>query len=140
MLGGSSELFADIDHAVRLFGSMVINYLISYKFSYKMTDSQNGFRAISKSFFESLNISSAHTTIEQELVGKTLASGNIVLELPTHEYSRIMGSSKINVLKHGPSYIKSLLSILVMKKIKIDSEKANKVKEKYSYNWWINLS
>ncbi|MBT8537143.1 glycosyltransferase family 2 protein [Polynucleobacter paneuropaeus] len=137
MLGGSSELFADFDHAIRLMGSMVINYLISFKFNYKMTDCQNGFRAIRKSFFQSLNVKSVHTTIEQELVGKTLSSGNFILELPTHEYSRIAGHSKINVIKHGPNYVRSLISILLMNKIPINKESANNIKNKYSYNWWI---
>jgi glycosyltransferase involved in cell wall biosynthesis len=139
MLGGSSELFADVDHFVRLLGSLIINYLISFKFKYKMTDCQNGFRAINKEFFKSLKIKSEHTTIEQELVGKTLASGNIVLELPAHEYSRISGSSKINVLKHGSVYIKSLFQILFMKRLPIDKNKAKLIQKKYSYNWWEEI-
>jgi glycosyltransferase involved in cell wall biosynthesis len=136
MLGGSSELFADADHFVRLLGSLIINYLISFKFGYKMTDCQNGFRALNKDFFKSLSVSSKHTTIEQELVGKTLASGNIILEVPAHEYSRIAGASKINVLKHGPGYIKSLLQILLMKRLPINNNQANLIKQKYTYNWW----
>ncbi len=137
MLGGSSELFADADHFIRLMGSMVINYLISYKFNYKMTDCQNGFRALKKAFFLSLNVNSSHTTIEQELVGKTLAKGEPILEIPAHEYSRISGESKINVLKHGPSYVMSLVKILLMKKIPIDFANATSIKNKYTYNWWL---
>lgn len=140
MLGGSSELFADTDHAFRLFGSLLINYLISIKFGVKMTDCQNGFRAIHKSLFKKLEIKSSHTTIEQELVGKTLASGHIVLEIPTHEYSRISGSSKINLLKHSSSYIISLLTILFSRKINIDKILLEKLKKKYSYNWWEQTS
>ncbi|BDU57289.1 dolichol-phosphate mannose synthase [Limnohabitans sp. MORI2] len=137
MLGGSSELFADADHFIRLMGSMVINYLISYKFGFKMTDCQNGFRALNKEFFKSLNLNSSHTTIEQELVGKTLAKGFPILELPAHEYSRIAGESKINVLKHGPSYVLSLIKILMMSKTPIDKIFAENLKNKYSYNWWV---
>lgn len=136
MLGGSSELFADADHFIRLMGSMVINYLISYKFKYKMTDCQNGFRAINKSFFQSLDLNSEHTTIEQELVGKTLARGMMILEVPAHEYARISGESKINVMKHGFTYVRSLISILAMKKISIDNIKAADIRQKYTYNWW----
>lgn len=138
MLGGSSELFADADHFFRLLGSLIINYAISLKFGWKMTDCQNGFRAIDKNFFKSLNLNSTHTTIEQELVGKTLASGNFILEVPTHEYARIAGESKINILKHGFNYIFSLGTIMLSSKLPIDIVQAKKVKKKYSYNWWLS--
>jgi len=137
MLGGSSELFADADHFIRLLGSLIINYAISFKFGWKMTDCQNGFRALDKKFLKNLKLNSAHTTIEQELVGKTLASGNIVLEIPAHEFSRISGVSKINVFKHGWAYVASLLSILLTKSIPINKIDASQIKNKYSYDWWI---
>ena len=138
MLGGSSELFADADHFFRLLGSLIINYAISLKFGWKMTDCQNGFRAIDKNFFKSLNLNSVHTTIEQELVGKTLASGNFILEVPAHEYARIAGESKISVVKHGFNYILVLGAIMLSSKLPIDTKQGKKVKEKYSYNWWLN--
>jgi glycosyltransferase involved in cell wall biosynthesis len=136
MLGGSSELFADYDHFFRLFGSLIINYAISIKFKYKMTDCQNGFRAIHKSLLNQLTILSDHTTIEQELVGKTLALGVPVLEVPAHEYSRIHGESKINIFKHGPAYIVSLIKILLMKRIPIDPGLHESLKKKYPHKWY----
>jgi len=136
MLGGSSELFSDVDHLFRLFGSVLINIAISLKFNFKMTDCQNGFRAINKKFFKSLNIKSDHTTIEQELVSKTLSLGHPILEIPTHEYSRLFGLSKISVLKHSVSYLFSLIKIVLMKKKKINMIKYKKLKNKYNYNWW----
>jgi glycosyltransferase involved in cell wall biosynthesis len=136
MLGGSSELFADYDHFFRLFGSLIINYAISIKFKYKMTDCQNGFRAIHKSLLNKLTILSAHTTIEQELVGKTLALGVPVLEVPAHEYSRIHGESKINIFKDGPAYIVSLIKILLMKRIPIDPGLHESLKKKYPHKWY----
>lgn len=136
MLGGSTELFSDYHHFLRLLGSLVINYAISYKFNYKMTDCQNGFRALHRSLLDKIKITSKHTTFEQELVSKTLALGHPILEVPTHEYARISGHSKINILKHGPSYVLSLLRILFMKKICIDMSHVIDKKICYSYNWW----
>jgi dolichol-phosphate mannosyltransferase len=139
MLGGSSELFAEADHMFRLFGSLIINFMISKRFNIKMTDCQNGFRAINKKFFKSLNLNSGHTTIEQEMVGKTLMNGEMILEIPTHEFSRIAGHSKIQILKHGPAYVMSLLKIVTSRKIKpIDQENIKNIRKKYSYNWWDN--
>ncbi len=136
MLGGSSELFKGGDHFFRLLGSLVINYLISFKFNFTMSDCQNGFRAIDKKLLTRLNCSSAHTTIEQEMVGKTLALGIPILEIPSHEYSRINGVSKINILKHGPIYIFYLIKILFFSKKPINMTKFNKLKKKYQYDWW----
>ena len=136
MLGGSGELFRSPDHFFRLFGSLVINYLISRKFNFTMTDCQNGFRAINKSLLQQLNCNSSHTTIEQEMVGKTLALGIPILEIPAHEYSRVSGTSKINLLKHGPSYVYSLIKILFLSKININLNKYKKLKNKYNYDWW----
>ena len=46
MLGGSDELHATINQFVRLFGSQVITLSINYSQGVRLTDSQNGFRAI----------------------------------------------------------------------------------------------
>ncbi|QDD07088.1 glycosyltransferase family 2 protein [Candidatus Methylopumilus planktonicus] len=137
MLGGSSELFSDAQHFVRLFGSLVINYLISTKFKFLMTDCQNGFRALDKNLFKSLSLTSAHTTIEQELVAKTLALGIPILEIPTHEYQRHYGESKINVLKHGWSYLFNLIKYMVMSKVDINYDQYLALKAKYPFDWWI---
>jgi len=135
MLGGSSELFNDIGHLFRLFGSLIINYSISYKFNYRITDAQNGLRAFNRDFYISLNTQSDHTTIEQETVGKTLSMGYPILELPTHEYCRLYGESKINVLKHGLSYLKMLISIMFWSKKPIPKKS---VKNEYKTEWYLN--
>lgn len=134
MLGGSSELFNDIGHLFRLFGSLVINYSISYKFDYRITDAQNGLRAFDRDFYISLDTKSDHTTIEQETVGKTLSMGYPILELPTHEYCRLHGESKINVLKHGWSYLKMLIDIMFWPKKPIPKKP---VKDQYKTEWYL---
>jgi glycosyltransferase involved in cell wall biosynthesis len=135
MLGGSSELFNDIGHLFRLFGSLIINYSISYKFNYRITDAQNGLRAFNRDFYISLNTQSDHTTIEQETVGKTLSLGYPILELPTHEYCRLYGESKINVLKHGWSYLKMLIDIMFWPKKSIPK---TPLKNQYKTEWYLN--
>ena len=137
MLGGSSELFSDSQHFVRLLGSLVINYSISKKFRFLMTDCQNGLRALDKNLFRSLNLNSVHTTIEQEMVAKTLALGIPILEIPTHEYERQYGTSKINVLKHGWSYLGSLIKYMFLNKIEIDFDQFLTLKAKYPFEWWL---
>jgi dolichol-phosphate mannosyltransferase len=46
-MGGSDELFGDLGKFIRSTGSAVITLSINYRWHVKLTDSQNGFRAIS---------------------------------------------------------------------------------------------
>jgi dolichol-phosphate mannosyltransferase len=116
LTGGSDELFSSYSHLFRLIGSLIINYTLNFKFDVKLTDSQNGLRGIKKSIFESLKTTSNHTTIEMELVYKTLQKKYNYLEIPTHEYSRKFGKSKIFLWKHSWSYIYRLIIIIFLKK------------------------
>jgi hypothetical protein len=49
------------------------------------------------------------TTIEQEMIMKTLAMGYRMAEVPSHENRRLVGRSKISLWRHGPFYVLSLL-------------------------------
>jgi glycosyltransferase involved in cell wall biosynthesis len=132
MLGGSSELFEDPKHFLRLLGSLFINYLISYKFKFKITDAQNGLRAFNRNYYRNLKTTSLHTTIEQECVGLTLSDGEPLLELPSHEYSRVHGISKISLMRHGLSYVISLIKIMLMPRREIREGNSSR----YPYVWW----
>ena len=118
MRGGSDELFRDFDHLIRLIGSLIINIIINLKFNSKITDSQNGFRAIIRKKFLNLNLKSNHTSIETEIVGKSLSIGLNYIEIPTHEWQRVYGSSKINLFLHSWSYIWVLIKIIFLKRPK----------------------
>ena len=130
MRGGSDELFADIQHFFRLFGSLIINHTINIKFNTNLTDSQNGLRAIRKDVFDKCKTLSIHTSIEMELVSKTLAKGFNYIEVPTHEWKRAFGYSKINLIKHSWAYLFQLVKICFYKKHK------QKRKFKYSEETW----
>lgn len=112
MLGGSQELYKNVGQVIRLWGSTIITLLVNYHFKVRLTDCQNGFRAIKKEVFLKLNLRENITTIEQEMVIKTLKKGFKLTEVPTHEYERKFGESHINILKVGPRYIYSCLKYL----------------------------
>ena len=48
MKGGSDELHGDLSKFIRMIGSDIITLGINYRFGVRLTDSQNGFRAIKK--------------------------------------------------------------------------------------------
>ena len=72
MLGGSDELFGSIHEVIRLMGSLVISLSINYRFGLRLTDYQNGFRAIRTEVARSIGLASNITTIEQEMAIKSL--------------------------------------------------------------------
>jgi dolichol-phosphate hexosyltransferase len=113
MRGGSDELHGDIGKFVRMVGSDIITLGINYKFGVRLTDSQNGFRAIRRDVALSLGLKENITTIEQEMVIKTLKKRYKITEVPSHEYSRKYGSSNIKVSKVWPRYVFSWLKYLI---------------------------
>jgi dolichol-phosphate hexosyltransferase len=113
MLGGSEELFGSIREVVRLMGSLVISLSINYRYGVRLTDYQNGFRAIRTEVGRTIGLTSDITTIEQEMAMKCLKQGYRVIEQPSHEYRRKGGVSKINVLQVSHRYVLNLVCGLV---------------------------
>jgi len=101
LLGGSDELHGGGDEFLRLAGSAFITYLINRRFHSRLSDSQNGFRAIRTDVFRELQLRSRHTTIEMEMIMATLLARYRMAEVPTHERPRAAGYSKISL--HRPS-------------------------------------
>jgi glycosyltransferase involved in cell wall biosynthesis len=118
MLGGSEELFGSILEVTRLMGSLVISLSINYRYGVRLTDYQNGFRAIRTEVGRTLGLTSNITTIEQEMAMKCLKRGYRVMEVPSHEYRRKGGVSKINVLRVGHVYVLNLLCGLIGRRSK----------------------
>ncbi len=97
LMGGSDELHGGGDEFLRFTGSALITCLINMRFGVRLSDSQNGFRAIRTDVFRHLGLSSKHTTIEMEMIMATLAAGYRLAEVPTHERPRAAGYSKISL-------------------------------------------
>lgn len=111
--GGSDELHGDIDKLFRMMGADIILIGINKRFRQNLTESQNGFRAIRTEVIRSLNLKENITTIEQEMLMKTLKRGYIVTEVPTHEYSRKFGESSIKLHKVWFRYVYSFIKYLI---------------------------
>lgn len=110
MLGGSDELFGSIPEVIRLMGSLVISLTINYRFGLRLTDYQNGLRAIRTDVARAIGLKSNITTIEQEMGMKALRYRFRVIEVPTHEFSRQGGATKIHVWRVAHKYIWSLVT------------------------------
>lgn len=112
LIGGSSELHGSFDECFRLMGSSFITACINWRYKVNLSESQNGFRAIKTSVLKSLDLKENKTTIEQEMIIKTLKAGYRISEVPTHEYKRKYGVSHIKLWKHSWRYIYSLIKYL----------------------------
>lgn len=99
MTGGSDELHGDIGKFMRFIGSMIITLIINYRWNVRLTDVQNGFRAIKKDVAANIGLKSDDFTIEEEMVMKCLRHGFRVINVPAHEYARRVGKSKIVLRK-----------------------------------------
>jgi glycosyltransferase involved in cell wall biosynthesis len=110
--GGSSELHGGFDEFFRLTGSSFITACINWRFNCALSESQNGFRAIRTSVLRELDLTENMTTIEQEMIIKTLRRGFRMAEVPSHEHPRAHGASHINVWRSAPRYGWSLVKYL----------------------------
>jgi dolichol-phosphate hexosyltransferase len=116
LLGGSSELHGGFDEFMRLTGSSFIMFCINNKFKVRLSDSQNGFRAIKGAVLKDLDLRENITTIEQEMIIKTLKKGYIMDEVPAHEYKRKYGESHIQMRKVFFRYVFSFIKYLYFHK------------------------
>ncbi len=110
--GGSDELHGDLEKFARMIGSDIITLGINYRFGVRLSESQNGFRALRTEVARQLDLKENITTIEQEMTIKTLARGYRIVEVPTHEYARRFGESKIRLPRVFFRYLFSWLKYL----------------------------
>ena len=112
LIGGSSELHGGFDECFRLMGSSFVTACINWKFKVRLSESQNGFRAIKTDVIKQLGLRENITTIEQEMIMKTLKKGFRMAEVPSHENARSAGYSKISLRKVWFRYIYTVAKYL----------------------------
>lgn len=99
MRGGSEELYGNASEAFRMIMGVFVNLIINYRFGARITDCENGFRAIKKSVAEKLVLKANNFDIEEEMLMKCLKKGFRVSEIPSRELRRKHGKSNINLWK-----------------------------------------
>lgn len=109
MLGGSDEFHGEASNWIRTVGSGILTLAINYRWHVRLTDCENGFRAIDRDVARSLNLRSNGFEIEQEMVMKALRKRYRVAEVPSHEYPRISGRSHIKVWRVWHRFLWSLI-------------------------------
>jgi glycosyltransferase involved in cell wall biosynthesis len=108
-LGGSDELSGTTGKFVRLIGSSIITMVINMRYNSGVTDSQNGFRSIRADVAKKLGLRENGFAIEQEMLMRSLKKEYRVVEIPSHEYERRNGDSKIKLRVETWKYLASLV-------------------------------
>jgi dolichol-phosphate hexosyltransferase len=102
--GGSDELVGTINQLFRITGSNIITTFINYRWNVHLSDTQNGFRALSRGAAESLHLKVDGFPIETEMDIQLLQQRFRIGEIPAHEYKRKGGESKIRLLRIWHQY------------------------------------
>jgi dolichol-phosphate hexosyltransferase len=90
-------------------GNDLFNLLINSFFRGKITDSQSGFRAISRRAVENMNLSSEGFEVETEITIKTLKQGLKIKEVPITYLKRRGSRSKLNSFKAGSKILRTIM-------------------------------
>jgi dolichol-phosphate hexosyltransferase len=114
--GGSDELVGTINQLFRITGSNIITTYINFRWNVHLTDTQNGFRALSRQAAEALDLKIDGFPIETEMDIQLLQQRFRISEIPAHEYKRKGGESKIRLLKIWHQYPILLIKTLFQPK------------------------
>jgi dolichol-phosphate mannosyltransferase len=107
--GGTDELSVTVGQLIRTIGNIAMNIAINTRYGVALTDTLNGFRAVRRAVVLEVQLVENRHTIEQEMVMKVLGHGYRVVNRPTHEYSRLFGTSHIAVWREWPSFVRCVL-------------------------------
>ncbi|MCK5492323.1 MAG: glycosyltransferase family 2 protein, partial [Candidatus Omnitrophica bacterium] len=107
--GGSEELHKGFTQIIRLSGNLISAFIVNLVWRSKLTDIQNGFRAVRRTMFQDISLTENSFAIEQEMVMKCLKKKIKIVEIPSWELKRKYNSSHITVSKMLPKYIKSFI-------------------------------
>ena len=110
LLGGSSELHGGFDEFFRLERQLVHHRL--HQPAVRRPPERQPERVPchpDRRPPQQLHLSENPTTIEQEMIIRTLKAGYRMVERPSHEYRRQHGRSHINVIRSAPRYVWCLL-------------------------------
>ncbi len=96
--GGSEDVEISFRGMIRAFGCDLIVMLLNYRWNVHFTDILYSFRAIRRDIVQHLTLKATDFVIEQEMVIHCLKKGYRVLEIPSREYARGWGQSKLKTI------------------------------------------
>jgi glycosyltransferase involved in cell wall biosynthesis len=100
--GGSDELYGQLDHLPRVLLMKIQRYLVNGCLGSRLTEIQNGFRAIRTAVAREFRLQERGFEIEQEMAIRSLRMGYRVANVPSHEDRRLFGRSRLRLWRVAP--------------------------------------
>lgn len=75
-----------------------------------VTDSINGYRAITRATAQRLNLDAADYTIEYQMTMRAFKAGLKIVEFPTFEHARVAGETQAQSIPTGMRFIRAFLN------------------------------
>lgn len=107
--GGSFDISMSFTGIIRSAGCDFLVMLINKRFGTKLTDVLYSFRGVRKPVFTKLRLKENGFGIEQEMVMSCLKNGYKIKEIPSREYARGWGVSKLRTIE-GFRFLSKVLS------------------------------
>ncbi len=98
--------------AYRKIGQKTLDTLTKFASSYKATDSQSGFRALSYRALDSFTIEPSGYDIESVMISYLSDKGFRIVEVPIHVNYEIPNKHKKNSISHGMAVLSNLVGII----------------------------
>lgn len=97
-IGGSYDFEISLTGILRTMGSDFMAFLVNKKFKTNFSDILYCFRAIRKDILNELELNANGFDIEQEMLIKSLKKKYRIIEIPSREYARKWGESKLSTV------------------------------------------
>ena len=108
MQGGSDEFSGSIKNRVHYIGNIACSLLVNLLWRrrrQRITDCNNGFRAITTDVLQRLDLQEESFAFELEMTVKCIKRGYRIREVPSHEYRRQHGESHLNSMMMLPRFL-----------------------------------
>lgn len=93
--GGSDELSNNLGERIRFWANLTSTWITNRISGYRLSDVHNGYRAIRTETARKLMLKENRFAIEPEMILRCSELGQRVLEVPTHEFRRKYGNSRL---------------------------------------------
>ena len=104
LYGGSDEYTR-----IRAFGNLFLTYIFGLCFGRYLSDALNGYKAFRREVFDRFTYHSGRFEIEIELLVNALRLGFSIIEIPSHERTRVGGKLKSRVVRDGFRFLCMIL-------------------------------
>jgi glycosyltransferase involved in cell wall biosynthesis len=95
--------------AYRKIGQKTLNYATNMQSEYEGTDSQSGFRALSKKSLDYFDFTSEGYNIESDMISHFMQKGLVIVEVPISVRYDVPNKHKKNPLAHGYDIIANII-------------------------------